>query len=151
MIAIGSDGMTKDIMNDIRAICARYDIDALYTFGSRALEVGGYIRGRGGIAHETKVDVDMAVLPKKGCYLSPRERVRLTLDLEDLLGVYMVDLVILSEAPPFLALDIIRGEELYSADPDRTAEYELYVMRRAGDLAYFERQRRAQILRGTDL
>jgi len=74
--------------------------------------------------------------------------VRLTIDLEDLLGVCRVDLVILSEASPFLALDVISGEQLYSPDLDRAAEYELYILRRAGDLAYFERQRRKQILMG---
>jgi hypothetical protein len=57
-----------------------------------------------------------------------------------------VDLVVLSEASAFLALEVIQGEILYEVDPDRTAEYELYVMRRAGDLALFERERVEQIL-----
>jgi hypothetical protein len=88
------------------------------------------------------------VLPAQKYHLNVKDRVRLTVDLEDLLGVCRVDLVILSEASPFLALDVIRGEELYSADSNRSAEYELYILSKVGDLAYFERLRRKQILTG---
>jgi hypothetical protein len=42
-------------------------------------------------------------------------------ELEDLLEVNRVDLVILPEADPFLALEVIRGELLYSEELDRQA------------------------------
>jgi hypothetical protein len=74
--------------------------------------------------------------------------VRLTIDLEDLFGADRVDLVILPEASAFLALEAIQGELLYCEDEDDQAEYELYVLRRAGDLAPFERERREMILGG---
>jgi hypothetical protein len=74
--------------------------------------------------------------------------VEITQALEDFFQVKRVDLVILSEAPPFLALDIIKGELIYCSDPHRQAEDELYVLRRAGDLAYYERKRRQQIIEG---
>ena len=54
--------------------------------------------------------------------------------------------VALAEADPFLAANIIRGERLYALDPDEADEYELYVLRRAGDLAELERERMALIL-----
>jgi hypothetical protein len=60
-----------------------------------------------------------------------------------------VDLVVLPEADPFLALDVIRGELLTCADADAQAEDELYVLRRAGDLARFARERWRLILSGT--
>jgi hypothetical protein len=69
-------------------------------------------------------------------------------ELEDLLGVGRVDLVSLPEAPPFLAVEIVNGELLYEVDPDRAAEYELYVLRRAGDLAPFEHERVRGVLAG---
>ncbi|MFH0788205.1 MAG: hypothetical protein V2B13_11410 [Pseudomonadota bacterium] len=69
------------------------------------------------------------------------------LALEDLFKIQRVDLVVLKEAGPFLALDILNGEFLYCVDLDRQAEEELYVLRRAGDLAYYERERRKMILR----
>ena len=72
--------------------------------------------------------------------------VRLATELEDLLGVVRVDLVMLTEAEPFLALDVVRGELLYCVDPDAQAEEELYVLRRPGDLAPHERERRRLIL-----
>ena len=140
--------MKSDFLDNVESICHRYHIDILYVFGSRAKELANCARGKGKIAGENNVDVDLGVLPAQKYHLNAKDRVRLTVDLEDLLGVCRVDLVILSEASPFLALDVIRGEELYSADPNRTAEYELYILSKAGDLAYFERLRRKQILTG---
>jgi len=57
-----------------------------------------------------------------------------------------VDLVLLPSASPFLALDIIRGELIYCADPHAQSEYELYVLRRAGDLAPYQRARHELVL-----
>jgi len=74
--------------------------------------------------------------------------VEIILALEALFGVKRVDLVVLPEAGPYLALDIIRGELIYCRDPDQQAEDELYILRRAGDLAYFEKERRKMILAG---
>lgn len=100
---------------------------ALYLFGSRA-------RGE-----ETEhSDVDVGVLWKEEQSL--RDVLLLEDALERRLGL-KVDVVDAGRATPFLALDIIRGERLYCADPDRCDEFDLYVMRRAGDLAPFERER----------
>jgi hypothetical protein len=73
-------------------------------------------------------------------------RVRFTMELEDLFEVGRVDLVLLPEADPYVALDVIRGELLYTQDPDRQARYELYVLRRAGDLLPFKKERMRMIL-----
>ena len=140
--------MESNFFDTIQSISGRYAIDTLYVFGSRAKEVADYARDNGAIANKKNVDVDIAVLPAQNCRLSVRNRVRLTADLEDLLGVCRVDLVCLPDVSPFLALEVIRGEQLYSKDPDRSAEYELYILRKAGDLAHFERQRRKKILAG---
>jgi predicted nucleotidyltransferase len=140
--------MESDFLHTIQSISGRYAIDSLYVFGSRAKEVADYARGKGAIANKKNVDIDIGVLPTKNCRLSVRKRVRLIADLEDLLGVSRVDLVCLSDVSSFLALEVIRGEQLYSGNPDRSAEYELYILRKAGDLAHFERQRRKQILAG---
>lgn len=59
--------------------------------------------------------------------------------LEDLLQVGRIDLILLPEADPFLALDIIKGELLYTDDPDQQARHELFVLRRAGDLLPFKK------------
>jgi hypothetical protein len=58
-----------------------------------------------------------------------------------------VDLVILSEADPFVAAEVIRGERLFADDTRLADEYELYILRRAGDLVSLERERMALVLR----
>ena len=127
-------------------VCRRYGIDVLYAFGSRAKEIAEWISGQKKAASHLMSDVDIGVLPQAERSLNVRDKVHLMADLEDLFEVGRVDLVVLSEASAFLALEVIQGEILYEGDPDRTAEYELYVMRRAGDLALFERERVEQIL-----
>ena len=57
-----------------------------------------------------------------------------------------VDLIDVGSASPYLALDVVRGERLYCQDPDACDAFDLYVLRRAADLAPFERQRRQMIL-----
>ena len=90
--------------------------------------------------------LDIAVLPARGCALSAHDKVCLALALEDMLDVPRVDLVVLPEADPFLAANIVRGERLYAQDAYKADEYDLYVLRRAGDLAPLERERMALIL-----
>ena len=138
--------ITKD---QLVVVCERYGIDMLYVFGSRAHEVAAMV-GSGPPVSTPSVssvsDVDIGVLLSPGRHLDVRDKVRLMAELEDLFDVGRVDLVVLPEASPFLAVEVIRGEVLYEADADRSAEYELYVLRRAGDLAYYERQRIEQVL-----
>lgn len=132
----------------IASVCRRRRIDCLYAFGSRSQEIALKVR-EGGVPPRSEAaasDVDIGVLPEKGVTLESDEKVRLMADLEDLLGVGRVDLVVLPEAPADLAFDIIQGTMLFDADPDRSAEYELYVMRRAGDLSPYLRERVRAIL-----
>lgn len=105
---------------------------ALYLFGSRARQDS-----------IEQSDVDVGILFRQEASL--RDVLLLEDDLERQLGL-PVDLVDVGRANAFLALDIIRGERVFCADPDRCDEFELYVMRRAGDLAPFERERRRLLL-----
>ena len=50
------------------------------------------------------------------------------------------------DAGAFLALAVVSGELLYCDNATEQAEYELYVLRRAGDLLPLERTRRELIL-----
>ncbi len=133
----------------LETVASRHNIVALYAFGSRATEIASRVRGQAGPVRNLESDVDIGVQPAPSRRLTAQERVRLAIELEDLLGVSRVDLVVLPEADPFLALDVIRGEVLYCADPDAQAEDELYVLRRAGDLAHYARDRWQHILTGT--
>jgi predicted nucleotidyltransferase len=105
---------------------------ALYLFGSRA---------RGEATERSDVDVGILF----GQDVALRDLLLLEDALERHLGL-PVDLVDAGRASAFLALDVIRGERVYCSDPDRCDEFELYVMRRAGDLAPFERERRRLLM-----
>lgn len=140
-----SDVPGLNLQLEMEAIGRRYEIAALYVFGSRAEEIARRVRGQAVSSQYPDSDVDIGVQLVTGHRLSAQDRVQLSIELEDLLEVNRVDLVVLPEADPFLALDIIRGELLYCADKDAQAEDELYVLRRAGDLAPLERERLALI------
>ena len=129
-------------------LCRQHRVTSLYSFGSRAAEATEWVRGEREEFDETASDLDLAITLEPETELSARERVRLTIDLEHLFKVQRVDLVILWEADAFLAVDVIRGDLLYCDDPDQQSLDELYVLRRAGDLAYFEEQRLSGILSG---
>ena len=61
-------------------------------------------------------------------------------------SVTRVDLVSFRDADPFVAANIVRGERLFTQDNYLADEYDLYILRRAGDLAPLERERIALIL-----
>jgi len=123
----------SEIARELQSVAAGDSrILALYLFGSR------------GRREETdQSDVDVGILFRQPQTL--KDVLILEDDLERRLGL-PVDLVDAGRASAFLALDIIRGERLYCTDEDRCDEFELYVMRRAGDLAPFERERRRVLL-----
>ncbi|MEK7328707.1 MAG: nucleotidyltransferase domain-containing protein [Chloroflexota bacterium] len=125
-------------------LCRQYEIDILYVFGSRALEVADWLADKRPALAPGPADVDVGV--KSAKHFTVHDKVRIAIALEDLLSVNRVDMVSLSEADPFLAANVIRGERLYSRDTYLADEYDLYILRRAGDLAPLERERMALIL-----
>lgn len=129
-------------------LCRQYDLVALYVFGSRAAEVAALVHNTETEVSSLDSDVDIGALPARGRHLTARDRVRLIIALEELFDVARVDLVVLPEASPYLALDVVRGALLCTTDPDAEAAYQLYVLQRAGDLAPFERERRRMLLAG---
>jgi len=150
--------VASEMHHTLARLAEQYRLVAVYAFGSRATEMAARAQGLAprpgpgtetGAADGVESDVDIGVLPRSGHRLGPRDRVRLVQAMEDALGVARVDLVVLPEARPFLAADIVSGELLAVTDPDAEAEYQLYVLRRAGDLAPFEQERLAGWLDGT--
>ena len=125
--------------------CRAHDLAALYVFGSRAKEVYRLLDVDRLVSGASSSDVDIGILPPESAVLPVDRKVAIATGLEDLLGVSRVDLVVLPEADPFLAVNVIRGERLFFRDAHRIDEYELFVLRRAGDLAPFERERLAMI------
>ncbi len=110
----------------------RPEIRALWLFGSR---VDGSAR--------VGSDVDVGVL------WEPSQPIEATLSLEEALsrGTGLpVDVVDVSRAGAFLALEVVRGDLVFCRDENATDRFELYVLRRAGDLLPFERARQAMLL-----
>ena len=106
------------ICDALCALARQYELAVVYAFGSRAAEVAARVTGEGVKADCPESDVDIGVLPLPGYALPVEDRVGLMQALEDLFGAARVDLVILPEAPPYLALDVVRGKLLYVGDAD---------------------------------
>ncbi len=108
------------------------DVCALYVFGSR---VDGTAR--------PDSDLDVGVL------YGSRQPTGKTLALEETLHLATrapVDLVDAARATPFLALAIVRGDRIFARRELDADLFDLYVLRRAGDLLPYERARRAMLL-----
>ncbi len=129
----------------VAGLCHRHGVAMAYAFGSRAREVRDWLDGDGAAALSGASDIDIGVRPIPGVRWGVDDKVRLAIALEDLFGGGRVDLVVLPEADPFVAAEIIRGERLFSRDEYEADEYDLYVLRRAGDLIPLERERLALI------
>lgn len=139
-----SVGKNKEL---IEKLCREFDIDILYAFGSRSHEVLEFFENDAPKLSTSGSDVDIGIRLMEGKRLDIQEKVQLAIKLEDLFAVNRVDLVSLSEADPFLAVEIIRGERIFTRDEFRADEYELYLLRRAGDLIPLERERQRLIFK----
>jgi predicted nucleotidyltransferase len=139
------DAIAADRAPALAALCERHRIVLLMAFGSQAKAVLGWLRGEVALLRPGASDIDIGVKAEPGRRMSLRDQVAVAAELEDLLEAPRVDLVALDEADAFLAANIIRGERLHARDRRMADEYELYVLRRAGDLAPLERERMRMI------
>lgn len=137
--------LSQKLLEKITALALQESLVGLYAFGSRAVALP-HAPQRDELPPASNSDLDIAVVPAAGTKLTVLDKVRIAQELEELFDIPRVDLVVLPEADPFLAANIIRGERLYTSDPHAADEYELYILRRAGDLAPLERERQALIL-----
>lgn len=130
----------------VSELCRKFKIDILYVFGSRSADVKAWFDGEFDRLEANLADVDIGVKPARSIPFPVEDKVQLALELEELMGVKRVDLVSFRDADPFLAANIIRGERLFADDHYLADEYDLYILRRVGDLAHLERERMALIL-----
>jgi predicted nucleotidyltransferase len=102
-------------------------VRGLWVFGSR-------------VRDDARPDSDLDL----GVLFAPPQPLEAVLRLEDALeqaAHLKVQLVDAARTGPFVALEIVRGERIYCRDSRAADEFELYVLRRAGDLLPFERER----------
>ena len=126
-------------------LCEHHEVAILYVFGSRADEVYHWLHNPLSVLSPSPSDVDMSVYLPSETRWTIGQKVAFAQALEDLLGVNQVDLGVLNEAEPFFAADVVRGNRLYTRDEHEADEYDLYILRRAGDLAPFKRQQMESI------
>ena len=131
---------------ELKEICEQFGIAILYSFGSQAENLRQWVEGQMDRLPDGQSDVDIGVKEISEKKWPVKKKVDLAVAMEGFLGCPRVDLVFLQEADPFLAAEIIRGERLFARDEYEADEYDLYVLRRAGDLAPLERERMALIL-----
>lgn len=115
-----------------RVADAHPEVCAVYLFGSLA---------RGDATIDSDVDVGVLYLDRQ----TLETTLALEQEVEQAIG-RDVDLVDVARAGAFLALDIVRGERVFCRHRVRADLFELYVLRRAGDLLPFERQRQTVLL-----
>lgn len=134
-------------LDQLQRICQPYGVQIIYAFGSQARTVAAWLMTAGGdLQIPVGSDVDMGVKTNTAVSLSMRQKGELAIALEDFMGVYPVDLLVIDQVDPFVAANIVRGELLWAQDSHQEAEYQLYILRRTGDLAYLARKRRELIL-----
>ena len=142
--------MNHDRRTNLEHIAQRFSLDVIYAFGSHGKDATAWVEGEiDTISFEPVSDLDIGIKPTRGVRLDIRSKVELSLLLEDLFSAPRVDLVVIPEVDPFLAANIIRGERLYARDEHLACEYELYILRKAGDTAPIERERIALIFGDT--
>lgn len=130
----------------LRDFCRRYNVAILYAFGSRGKEVLAWLDHLQQTLTPGSSDVDIGVKAMPDATWDIHTQVRMAVELEDWLHIHKVDLVVLDNADAFLAANIICGERLFADDEYLADEYDLYVLRRAGDQLHLERERQRLLL-----
>ncbi|MCD6133126.1 MAG: hypothetical protein J7J16_02210 [Deltaproteobacteria bacterium] len=134
----------SEVKNKIEKLAKRYKLQIIYAFGSRAKEALNMVEGKINHLSDRTSDLDIGIKPE--IPLNIEEKIEIALELEDVFNISRVDLVVIPEAPVFLALEIVKGELLYAKDDVYEAEYQLYIMQRADELIPYERMKQKMIL-----
>lgn len=130
----------------LAGLCRRHGVAILYSFGSLARETLAWLDDPEAVLAPGPTDVDLGAKPLQGADFNWKTEVALGHALEDLLGVNRVDLVNLDNAGPFLAAEAVHGERLYAENQYAADNYDLYILRQEGDLAFLEEARARLIL-----
>lgn len=116
----------------IERLAAKYGLEIVYAFGSRAKEVRKIVEGKRRHVSRSTSDLDIGIKTKRR--LSVKAKAEIGVFLEDLFGVARADVVVLPDAPIPLAFAAVTGELLYTADRRVESEYQLEIMRMYADL-----------------
>lgn len=136
--------MEKSYKQEIRKIADRYRLQMVYAFGSREAEIVEVLEGRKKQLAATGSDLDIGIKAKAP--LSVEDKVEMAIFFEDLFDLPRVDVVVLEDAPVFLAFEIVTGALLFSRDDYFEANYQLYIMAQAADLQPYQKMKIDMVL-----
>lgn len=122
----------------LQEIGERYEILALYLFGSRARDGVRILEGQP-VSAERSSDLDLGVLFQHD-ERSPLTLAELQVAFENLFAPCRVDLVPLRRVDPLFQFRIIDGDRIWASDTRAADEFELDVMRSASELLPWQRQ-----------
>jgi hypothetical protein len=135
--------ITDSHLDELKAIFIKHGVILAYLFGSHA-------EGRARLSS----DVDIAVLlPHDMMPLKTFDKqFKLMAELEDALAVNEVDVVILNEAPPLLAFEVVKhGKVLYEDPVTRPAvDFAARTISVYADTAYFRRLSYLDLVEGIE-
>lgn len=136
--------MEKSYIQEIQKMADRLGIQLIYVFGSRQAEITDLLEGKMDKLSGGGSDLDIGI--KAAAPLSVEDKVETAIFFEDLFDIPRVDIVVLDEAPVFLAFEIVTGALLFSRDDDLEANYQLYIMAQAADLKPFQQMKIDMVL-----
>ncbi len=120
-------------MKKIDEICKKYNIALCYLFGSQQEHGKALLEGRQVEVVDTESDIDFAVMFKTLPEKSLETYALLSLDLQELITPFKIDLLFLHEVDHLIQLEAIKGINIYSFDDGFRDEYEEKVMMFAAD------------------
>ena len=127
-------------MKKIEKICKKYNVALCYLFGSQQSVGMAILEGKQFEMEDHEADIDFAVLFKKPLKNTLETYARLSLDLQEIISPFRVDLLFLHEVDHLIQLEAIKGINLYSVDEKFREDYEENVMMFAADeLEIFKR------------
>lgn len=120
-------------MKQIDDICKRYNIALCYVFGSQQEQGMSLLEGREVEIVDAESDIDFAVLFKTIPENPLKTYALLSLDIQELVSPFRVDILFLHEVDHLIQLEAIRGINIYTFDEKFRDKYEERVMMFASD------------------
>lgn len=120
-------------MKQIDDICKRYNIALCYVFGSQQEQGMSLLEGREVEIADAESDIDFAVLFKTIPENPLKTYALLSLDIQELVSPFRVDILFLHEVDHLIQLEAIRGINIYTFDEKFRDKYEERVMMFASD------------------
>jgi len=122
-----------EFKRNLKEIFKKYNVSICYVFGSQKDNALRLIKGEEVALQDIDSDIDFAVVFKKLPENPLKTYALLSLELQDIVSPYRVDLLFMHEVDHLVQLEAIKGECIYCEDESFREEYEEKVMMFASD------------------